>query len=348
MGVPYTIQPNKFIRPVSNGYDSTNPDGVNNLPLSISGRMQHGEEITIATNGDFDFGTRGNIKPLYVNLGDSKVSSSLGRVAVDIFRETSVAQEVVRNGKSDGSIKCDLMLTNSTTGSLVFDPEKPVIVAVDRFYDFDITEPQYQNSTGGFNLKSNRFWAGSPAGGVANVYIGYQGSEGGKTSRVVAEYLSNNVNNYYSSDQIPFEWVNEEFIFKHSSSAGIRDGLLNHYRDNTLLNPTKNAITTYTEENPSKIREMYFDQVSNGMGSGVNECPIYFGTIVVDDEYNGVYVGNSPNRSSCTKMYRLPQTQWDNNMCKAIMLETFTSSDLAYIYIRTGENEWVSEEGLRS
>lgn len=313
--------------------------------IVITGTVAHGETITLTTEV-FNFGTRTNVKPLYVNIGDSKAGSSLGRVTTDFFVASAESQSIVANGEAAGSVCCDLKGEhNATFQGMLFDADKPLIAYLERYYDFDITQSQYQNGSGGFNLKTNRMWYGNP--GDNNIYVGYQGSEGGN-ARLGAENMDNNKSNYYGAGVPPSEWLNEEFIVRNSSAPDVRDGGQKHYRSNVWLNSDNDYLqTTYSDHNPGPVQYLFLDQVSNGLGSGVSEVLMYFGIMVIDDEFNAVYVGDAATRSACTKLVRLPQTAWATSSISAVFLDTFVAPADAYFYVRTGESTWVSDSGYQ-
>jgi hypothetical protein len=122
-------------------FDSSYPAGDRPNGLALIGTVAHGNALTL-TDGFNRFGTRANVKPVYVNLGNAKVGSALGRVTADYHPPESVVDTVVKNGQLSGSIrrnhKGTINATNSIFGEMPVDDTKPIIHYVERYYDFDI------------------------------------------------------------------------------------------------------------------------------------------------------------------------------------------------------------------
>lgn len=120
--------------------------------VNFIGTIAHGNKITI-TDSLARFGARSNPKPLVVLMGDAKTGSSLGRDTSDYSNAASSYVTSVKNGSLAGSIRHDFKSPASNTGSIwgggsfVVDGSKPVITYVERYYAFDITNPQHQSNT---------------------------------------------------------------------------------------------------------------------------------------------------------------------------------------------------------
>ncbi len=318
--------------------------------LQIAGTFAHGNIVEITTDGSYDFGTRQNVKPLYVNYGDAMAGSPDGRRTDNFWNAATVSlQTVIKNGSLTGALKKDFKLSSvGSFESFEFDTTKPLIEYKERYY-FDILDPLYQNASGALNLKTDRWWKDkAPAGGKNDAYIGYQGAEGIGNVRIGVENVTGNSSAYYGVGVPANQWLCEEIIFQNSSAVNIKDGFIDHVRNNVLLNPTKRLFVTIDDKNPSKLRVKYFDQISNGNGSGVSEVPMYFGYICLDDEYKGVYIGNSSTLPACTKMVRLPQTAWSATSISVKVIESFVPASNAYVYIRTGYSTWIRTNGLKA
>lgn len=327
--------------------------------LTLTGTIAHGNTITITTNGTYDFGTRTNATPVQVFYGDGKTSSSLGRRVQDDFNASAVYQTSVKLGQIAGAVRFDHKVTsNGSLNIIPIAPDKPAITYIERYRDYDTQVPAYQNSTGGFNLKTQRYWYNTAGGTNNNVYAGY--NQQTKEAQVNVEYVGNNVLNYYNRYAPAFQWINEEYFFKNSSASGVRDGYLYHYIDNEWLNPFnsgngrwRHEICTFDAENPNPISAETWDQVSNGAGEGVSNVYTYFGYAVRDDEYKAVYVGDADTIAACTKLVRLPGVSWSSNSVSAVFVETHISAANAYFYVMNdfdAANDarvWVSTGGIR-
>lgn len=117
--------------------------------VNFIGTVGHGNTLTI-TDSLARFGTRTNMKPLVVLMGNSKTSSALGRLVADYSAAASTYVTDVKNGDLAGSIRHNFKSnTNTGTiwggGTLILDGSKPIITYVERYYDFDITDPDYQS-----------------------------------------------------------------------------------------------------------------------------------------------------------------------------------------------------------
>lgn len=327
--------------PASGKYQST-------PKLEVSGTVGHGNELQIKTNGFYNFGSRVNVKPLYVNLG-AKAGSSFGRDTVDYYNAAAVAQSSLKPGALSTSVQYDL---KAAAGAglfqyLPFDPAKPLVTYVERYYAFDINDANAQNSSGGFNLKTNRLYKDNTPASENNAYIGYQGSEGATSARLFVENVVGNVGQYYSTGVPANTWVSEEFIFVNSSAINVANGELQHWRGNVKQNTSKDIITTIDGTQSTPISCAVLDQVSNGCGNGMANVYMYIAYQCWDDEYRGVYVGNASSRGACTKMVRLPQTSWGDKAATFVQIYSVIDSADRYFYMRTGKNSWLSDAGVR-
>ena len=308
--------------------------------FEVSGTIEHGEIITI-TDSEARFGTRANVKPLYVNLGDAKAGNALGRDTGDYWPGAAEVTANFAQGSLASTIRYDLKVsTNSFEGVVLPDPTKPVIQYISRYHEFDTTLSQWQNGSGGFNLKTNRY---NTSGGTHNnLYLGYQGAEGGN-GRVAIENVDGNVSHFYGSGRPPgFEHLDEEFIMRNASGALVHDGGLLHYRNNTLMNPDDNLLPTF-ESGDDLLKRCVLSQVSNGCGSGVANVWEYHAYLCWDDEYSAVYVGDNADRASCTRLVRLPQTAWAAGSVSIHLVESAVTLSGAWLHIRTGLNSWVND-----
>jgi len=318
------------------------PDGLN-----ATGTVGHGNTLTI-TDGGARFGTRTNVKPLYVNLGDGKAGSSLGRDTGDYFNSSSTYQTAINVGQIPGGVSFDHF--ESTEGifkDFPFDPDKPLIEYTERYRDYNITEPDYQSGgvNPGFNLKTNRMWVGPGASGPNNIYIGWQGIDGTYGSgRVIVESVGGGQSEYNDVTTNPFSWSAEEINFENSSAPDVEDGLFEMYRGNTpFLGESKNNFITRSSTNPDKLSRAFMDQVSNGTGQS---SPTIAGYMCWDDEYAGVYVGDAADRTSCTYLVRQPQTSWSSDQIDIQQVESQVALASGYVFIRTGRTTWVSDTGI--
>jgi len=138
------------------------------VSLEVVGTVGHGLEMTMRTDGTYNFGTRTNVKPLYVNLG-VKAGSSYGRDTADYFQVSGVEQTSVKAGSVAGAVRFDFKYLSTISapaifGDIDFNPAKPLIQYIERYYAFDIRDPDVWGANGagtgvpGFNLKTNRLY----------------------------------------------------------------------------------------------------------------------------------------------------------------------------------------------
>lgn len=394
--------------------------------VNFIGTTGHGNSLTI-TDSLGRFGTRTNIKPVLVMMGDSKTTSSLGRNVADYTAAASVLDTVFKRTNLNGSIRHNFKSYSGATGaiigdgtSLVLDGDKPVITYVERYYDFDIADINYQSNTffptGAFvanqnysitvsgqtatyndatpteaefkssliaqinafglpvtasgvsggvlvapntagvaltitttaniksssNIKTNRIWA-SPANTPtdSSSYIGYNGAEGSTSVRHSIENVDS-VSHYYNVGVPAYQWVSETFLFNNSSASDVPDGYFEHWRNNTFLNVGKSEMVTWkTTGYPNKLRRYYLDEWSNGAGRGVTECNMYLAYLVVDDEWNSIWIGNAATKAACTKFVKLPQTFWLDNRVDVVQIETEVTLASAHFYVQTAKDTFV-------
>jgi len=404
-------------------------DGVNFI-----GTIAHGENVTI-TDSQGRLGTRSNIKPLIVMMGASKTSSPLGRLVGDYCNAASSYVTGVKNGELAGSIRHDFKSPAGNTGaiwgggSLVLDGSKPIIAYMERYYDFDITNPHHQSNTfekngdwaplathtitmgantatwvasgsptnaefqtsmiaqinaftglpdavtasvndGGIkivpnvagtpitvacssnlksssNLKTNRVWA-NPSNTPTNSssYIGYNGADpagsyGTNSARHVIENVDN-VSHYYNAGVPANQWLSESFIFNNSSASGVPDGYFEHWRSNVFLNAGKSAMITFkTAGFPNKLKQFFLDELSNGFGRGLANAYGYLCYMCIDDEWNQIYLGDSPVKASCSKLIPQPQSFWTSNRADITLIETEVALNDAHVYVCTGKDTFI-------
>jgi hypothetical protein len=108
--------------------------------LEVTGTVAHGNTITI-TDIYSRLGTRENIKPKYVNFGDSKFGSILGRDQSNYFHTDTIIDTAIKSGALSSSIKRNnkgtINATKSLFGELPVDDSKPILHYCERFYNFD-------------------------------------------------------------------------------------------------------------------------------------------------------------------------------------------------------------------
>lgn len=323
--------------------------------LEVVGAVGHGNEMIFKTNGFYNFGSRTNVKPLYVNLG-VKAGSSYGRDTTDYFHVSGVEQSSIKPGSVPSAIQFDFKYLSTISapaifGNLSFNPAKPLIQYIERYYAFDIRDTNVWGANGagtdvpGFNLKTNRLYY-DLAGAANNAYIGYQGKDP-LSVRVFVERVEVSADYYNVDLPTANSWGSEEFIYIGSSAVNVEDGEYRHYRSNTFLNPSAYLRTTIGDTYPNPIFTAYLDQASNGCGDNVANVYIYSSYQCWDDEYLGVYVGNASTRGACTKMVRLPQIEWSVSSAKFLQIYSVVDSADRYFYMRTGKTSWLSDAGVR-
>jgi hypothetical protein len=319
----------------------SSPDG-----LSLSGTVAHGSIVTI-TDWSARFGNRTNVKPLYVSLGDQRQGNGLGRKTGDYYHVHSEASNVQTVGAISQTLRFDFKGTetaNAIWGNEIFfteDPSRPLLQYLERYYDFDIYQPQYQHLNQ-FNLKTNRLWGNwNLDPNVCNLYVGYNGSwQDPETSAVATEHTSEGTV-WMSTKAEAFQWLSEEYVFKNSSAPDAADGILEFYRNNTLQNAKRTRFVTYTTAMRQPLTMVFFDQVSNGNGDGVAHTYEYLGYINLDDEYRRAYLSASATRAPGSKLIPMIQTAWSPNTIRVQLVHSQVPLSGSYLHIRLGKDTWL-------
>jgi len=122
--------------------------------VNFIGTVGHGNTLTI-TDSLGRFGTRTNVKPLFVNFGDSRFGSSLGRITTTHISPNAVSDTVVKLGGMASSWKLDIRQFGDSgiigTPVTTQDQTKPLIQYIERRYGFDYADPTIQNNGYYFN-----------------------------------------------------------------------------------------------------------------------------------------------------------------------------------------------------
>ena len=117
--------------------------------VNFMGLVGHGSMMTI-TDSLARFGTRTNVKPLFVNLGDSRFGSSLGRITTEHINSATVSDTVIKAGALASSWKLDLKQFGE--GGIMGQPiitqnqTRPLIQYIERRYGFDFADPTIHNN----------------------------------------------------------------------------------------------------------------------------------------------------------------------------------------------------------
>lgn len=335
----------RVVDPVSSGPGS---GGIGSI--SWSGVIAHGQTLTIEDE-ESRFGARSEVKPLYVQLGGQRGGSSLGRDTGDYWVSAVTVSSEQSLGQITQPLKRDFAIPD--TGNASFDglpfifggQLTPFIQYCERYYDF-LNNAAGTNSNGSLNLKTNRWWGAGITN--PNAFSGYQFSDGASGNiRMYVEYPQTSGPSAYYSGNRPFvgrEWQSDEYILQQSSGLGVADGHLIHIWNGAEVNGRKDDWVTRNATYPGPIVQAHLDQISNGVGE---ETAIFYGYQCWDTEYNGVYIGDAPTRSECSKLVRQPQTAWSPSQVAIHLVETHVPLSGAYLYFRTGLREWVSEEGVQ-
>lgn len=327
-------------------------------PIYLTGTFAQGNTVTLRTD-NLDFGTRAS-KVVHVFDGVNKAGSTWGRDTSTYWQTTSVLTSDVTVGEMPNSVRWDFKnTTNAVMDQLIpFDVNKRYEQSTARYYNFNIVDSLYQNESGGFNLKTDRWWR-TTGFGTANLYIGYQGGDGvsNTSSRIGVENIVGNPGNYYGAGVPSFQWTNERIAFFNSIVPNEATGYCLHYRDKTWLNSDsdpedlafdKSLFITKDDTYPGGLGAKAFDQVSNGSGSGVDNVYMYFGYLVIDDEVSGVYVSTLSEISEDWHLdFQLPHDNWTTNSIDILALCPIPAAD-AYIYIKRQDGSWVSTIGLKA
>lgn len=122
-------------------------DGVNFI-----GTVGHGNTMTITLGDDtgLSFGSRSNVKPLFVNLGDGLSGNVLGRITTQHLNTNLISDSVIKAGSLPSSWKLNIK-TDGDVGFFGFgqavttqDQTKPLIQYIERRYGFAFDDPTIQ------------------------------------------------------------------------------------------------------------------------------------------------------------------------------------------------------------
>lgn len=324
--------------------------------ITWQGAVAHGEPLTIS-DSESRFGTRTNVKPLYVSMGNGRSGSALGRIVDDVWRVSDAVSvsSAFPVGQIGTSVKVDMTETG-TNGGAGFGPlslpnpsdAKPIIQHVERYYDF-LNNSAGTNDLGDLNLKITRVWADNGVGDNSkpNAFSGYRfGENTAGNIRMYVEASLGLPGDRFYWENLAFagrEWGQDEFIFHQSSAINVADGNLIHIRDGAEVNIATDNWVTRNDTYPNPFSFCYLDQISNGVGT---ETVVYYGYQCWDDEYNAVYLGDAATRSACTKLTRQPQTAWTPSQVSVNLVESQVPLSGAYLYFRTGMRSWLSDNGV--
>ena len=130
--------------------------------------------------------------------------------------------------------------------------------------------------------------------GPNNFYVGYEGSTGGD-ARGIVESVPGNITRWYNGNPTAFTWQDDMLRYNNSTAVDTMDGRFRHYLDSVFLNSDTDdtLLITHGGSNTTPPQYIHFDQVSNGSGSNVDEVPVYYQFIMVDDEVRSVWVGDA-------------------------------------------------------
>ena len=111
------------------------PEGVN-----FTGTVGHGNTLRITNSAGFP--ARSNIKPVFVHAGATRFGSNLGRDTLEHFGSLVVESATEISGSLSSSMRWDVRDYASAsagifTTAVSFNPDKPLIQYIERFYDFD-------------------------------------------------------------------------------------------------------------------------------------------------------------------------------------------------------------------
>lgn len=133
---PFTGMFDGMYTPVANG-------------VNFIGNVGHGNVLTI-TDSLGRFQNRNNIKPLFVNLGDTVNGSSLGRITSSHINNNLTVDASVKAGSLSSSFKWDIKVHGDGgligTAITTQDQSKPLIQYIERRYGFDFDDPDIQNN----------------------------------------------------------------------------------------------------------------------------------------------------------------------------------------------------------
>ena len=122
--------------------------------VNFIGTIGHGNTLRI-TDSLARFGTRQNVKPLFVNFGDSRFGHALGRITSEHINSNCALDTGVKNGSLASSYRYDIKNfgDNGMLGQPITtqDQAKPLIQYVERLYGFDFDDPRIQNNFYYFN-----------------------------------------------------------------------------------------------------------------------------------------------------------------------------------------------------
>lgn len=247
-----------------------------------------------------------------------------------ISNKTVVAAALAVSINADSLCKCTAV-ANDGTFDLNLTKKTPADV-------FDVTYSAniFQN----FNNKTDRFW---PQSYAYDVYVATKSATLGST---VAENLTG-VTPSYLPNQTPFTWLNQEYVFKNSSAAGVQDGYLFVYQNGVCLNPTCSVVTYKSGDTP--IERPYLNQFANGpYGYWQNGLDMYLGYQCWDDEVLGIYFGDASTQAACNYLVRQPQTAWAAGSVSFVPIASFVPVTGAHVYLRTSRDSFTYLFQIRS
>jgi hypothetical protein len=305
--------------------------------------MSPTEPATLIIEGT-GFGAKSQARPLYWfdfdHISSDSRNLNYGEKTIGIQDTGSITSDL-RFGNSGRSLKFNISKTGGTAFEMMEFDSKNLYLYVQRYYDFDISDPKTWGEIG-LNLKTNRFWSGFGGEYGNNIYLGYQGKEGVESGRITPELTG--IKSVWPGKGLPHianQWVQDEIILK-SSDIGVENGTFDFIRNGSLSYDKKFIMRSY--EKPNRYKMIFFDQISNGT-SGV-PLNIYYDDLYIDDTLQRVFLSDRESLSSAKNRFIQIPVEWEDNRIKAELNISNTSLAELYIYV-ADENGIINQSGFK-
>ena len=333
------IAPIIFYLLSESGPTFSEPSITNIQPFSFS----HGDTVTLTGSG---FGNKVNAKPLlWVDFNENIQPSSTNSQRTSWGGGLNAGAEVSSDNPAPNatqSFRFDLSTTYGASLGLydirdaIGERTQRLYMFARKYYGFDIVDDKGAN---GFNLKMYRFWGdqSNVPEDRNNIFWGYQGNEGLTSGRMTAEYTDGN---RYSSiiGQEEGEWMVHELIYD-AGTINVQNGLYDIYQDGVKwINDVYN-FETHSSQLPNKYEDFFFEQVSNGTGTG--PIYIYYDEIYMDTTYQRVIICDADTFESCNeRAIQLPTAWSDNSITIKLNQGAFTSfNQPLWLYVFNAEGK---------
>jgi len=273
--------------------------------------FQDGGIVTLATDGTYNFGTKSNAKPLYAIDFEDGTANPVAEWSVKptIAGVNGESTTAVLAPNATKSWRFDHSVSSAAAGPNFDDVDLAdrCFAYIQRYYDFDITDPATHGATG-FNIKHFRRWP--PGITYIDLVYGYEGSEEpGGNARLDGENSATPTQWFPSAVWSHAQWLVDQFI-DTPGTLDVADAWVKWKRGSSVfIDKTDYSLLTTTY--PNKRTLLFLDQVSNGTSVGAKYT--YYNFVYIDNTPKRVVVADTNDITTATISEPCIATSWSSN-----------------------------------